>query len=298
MKITGSDHSDTLYGSKNEDIIRGYGGDDLIFVDAHEADGATITDHVYAGAGDDMIRGLEVDYADRSDFAKGEDDETVIDGGKGRDVVVMHLANTTTADNVKFAFLNQIYRFSGVETFAYNLAWMTKAPTFTGTDWNETFTLDLYGTGNKVVAGGGNDVINIVDGSGKFSGGAGKDLLISSFGENTLSGGTGKDVFLFQPSTAASAEQADTSEQEALSGQIEDFHHGKDSLILMVESVTLANLKNLDADTMLGHSRVNFDVFNKTIDYNANSGAVTYKGDFVTSIGVHQNFDFTDVYFL
>jgi Ca2+-binding RTX toxin-like protein len=87
--IKGGDGVDTIYanngdntllGGAGNDIINGYGGDDVIYGGAFAVDATDTTDNIYGGAGNDDIRGNG-----GADYLYGEAGDDSIIGGLGND---------------------------------------------------------------------------------------------------------------------------------------------------------------------------------------------------------------------
>ncbi|RYF89651.1 MAG: calcium-binding protein [Caulobacteraceae bacterium] len=154
--IVGQDGNDILHGGSGMDILNGGDGNDTL-------DGGTGGDTLNGGAGDDLV------WYDPTNF-------DAADGGTGIDTL-----NTT-----RYAS-NLVYNLaSGATGFGESLINFENVVTGAGND-------TIYGSSvaNRIVTGGGNDLVLGGDGDDVISGGDGKDELYGQGGNDTLADGGG-----------------------------------------------------------------------------------------------------------
>jgi Ca2+-binding RTX toxin-like protein len=290
MTIDGTAGGETLHGTKNDDVIHGYGGNDLI-IDRLVQGGVLSSDRIYAGAGDDVIRGGTFDIGLMADTPSAP---SVIDGGSGTNTYTINVTNDAVATsrfNLNAFFLDQVY-LNHVQNRVFTLAWTQTPPVTIGSKWAEDFHITTSYDGSVVKAGAGNDLIYADKGTGHFSGGSGNDILVSSIGQNILVGGAGKDTFVFNAGgTDAGADDS--------GARIRDFDQGHDSLVIAADHVSFGALKDArDASTFLADLHANKSLFTAYVDYDGKSGELTYKGDLVTVLDPHLSIDDKDIPFV
>ncbi|MDR5651596.1 calcium-binding protein [Ruixingdingia sedimenti] len=201
--VTGSDESEVLFGTAQDDVITALGGDDTIHGRAGNdmIDIGTGANYVHAGAGDDtVIHTLGAA-------------QTLI-GGAGTDTLVVQANGNTPV----YLVLNagrvddgQLSDITGFEIFDVRggdgddfVSFGKYDDTFTGGSGNDT----AYGGGGRdrlrgglgddVLYGGtGGDRLYGERGNDQLFGGNGNDTLVGGRGYDTLTGGAGADLFLF-----------------------------------------------------------------------------------------------------
>ena len=211
-RIVGTDDADTLVGTDSDDVILGARGNDAIF-------GGAGDDIIDSGAGNDYLVGEG--GADLFVFGDGDGHDTIdgfeigvdsleISGVRidnlsdispllsqdGQDVLIglsaqqsIRLVNTSLDDVLNGSVDDPADDPADDDGAADNV--------ITGTNGNDTLSID-ESTGNNVVNGGdGNDFINADTSSGDntLNGGNGDDIfsIVDSIGNNVVNGGDGQD---------------------------------------------------------------------------------------------------------
>lgn len=173
--------SDTLLGSADDNLLRGFGGNDSI--DGRDGDdtleGNVGNDTLLGGAGNDLIFGGALSsVTDGNDF---------IGGGAGNDTI-----EVVSGNNTIYAGLGDDSIRGGVDA---DLIFGSAGSNHISTHWG---LLSAVGTGIDTVIGGTGD--DLVDGTGSFAveirGNGGNDNITGSAGNDFIAGGTGNDVML------------------------------------------------------------------------------------------------------
>ncbi|HWW24564.1 MAG TPA: calcium-binding protein, partial [Caulobacter sp.] len=158
VTLTGSAYNNSLTGGAGADVISGGAGFDTLTGGAGNdvLDGGADSDYQRGGEGDDRIVYDAADY--------------VIDGGSGRDTLVLNVAAVVNLANLS---TSQIVGGTYVSSFEnVDASGASAGVTLTGSQYNNSLT-----------------------------GGAGADVILGGGGADLLAGGLGADTFVF---TAAS----------------------------------------------------------------------------------------------
>lgn len=206
VKRIGSDKSETLFGTIDNDILIGLGGDDELY-------GLGGTDILDGGDGNDW---LDAGFGDNEALYGGNGNDTllggginIMEGGSGDDLYyVNHVSDTIREepgqglDTVR-SIVSYSLEFSG---FVENLVLEGNAANGTGNGLNN----EIYGNAADNVLSGkdGNDVLRGGDGNDVLQGDNGDDHLVGGSGSNQLFGGSGNDVYYIQNATTAVFEAA------------------------------------------------------------------------------------------
>jgi subtilisin-like proprotein convertase family protein len=155
----GEDGKDYFYTTTDAAVhMEGWGGDDTLI-------GGVGADFLYGGIGSDSLVA-----GDGDDVLVVDGDDVFIDGGAGRDSVIIDVNENTIID-----FTN------------------TNVESVQGSFYNDQITyntaLDI-----EVFGGSGNDHIIVSDGEDLLSGGNGNDTLIAGGGDDFIFGDAGDDV--------------------------------------------------------------------------------------------------------
>jgi hypothetical protein len=176
--LTGSAFADTLTGGAGWDRIHGGNGDDII-------DGGAGGDWLYGDAGNDRIVYNAAN--------------TTIDGGTGRDTLVLKTGATVDLGNYATSQVvggnAYVKGFEDVDASAASGSVTLKASQYgsglTGGAFADTLT---GGNGNDVIDGGaGDDLIEAGSGNDVIFGGTGNDIIKAGSGNDTIDGGDGND---------------------------------------------------------------------------------------------------------
>jgi len=298
MVAKGTSGDDTILGTSEADVIYGFGGDDIINLRHDEDLGAEILDTVYAGAGDDVIKGITIDVADIGETLRAAaETSAVIDGGAGKDTLRLQIVNTSEK-MPNFAIFQQNTPIRNVENTVFSLAWTQSGQTVTGGRGSEYYDYKFDTSYNVLAAGTGNDVIRTGLATGTFKGNAGNDTLVTGFNAGSeLIGGAGRDTFVFTLNRPMGAR-----EEAAAPASYADFQPGRDRIVISAEitdAVTKVNTKYLE--DVPGHIdlRAHYDLklFDR-IDYSGQSGDLTFRGQYVTTLDAGLTLDHKDFLFL
>lgn len=298
MVAKGTSEDDTILGTPEADVIYGYGGDDVINVKHDEDVGDDILDTVYAGDGDDVIKGITIDVADIDDAMRAAAaPSAVIDGGAGNDTVRIKFVNSLEK-TANFVFYLQAAPLKSIENTVFSLAWTQVGQNVTGGLGREYYDYTTQTSSNILSAGTGNDVIRTGLSTGVFEGNKGRDTLVTCFNAgNQLVGGSGADTFVFTPNKPIVAR-----EEAAAAVSYADFQPGRDRIVIsdeITDAVAKVNTKNLE--DVPGHIGVNahYDpkLFN-LIDYNSATGDLTFRGQHVTTLDTGLTLDHKDFLFM
>ena len=173
--ITGTSGDDLIDGFGGNDTITGLGGDDiLIGGDGDDViDGGTGTNRLYGDAGDDTITSSGTD--DFVDAGEGNNNITlssnaqagIYQSGAGDDIY-----NLQDGYRSRINSNNKLSLNTGAGSDTVNVNTSLEESRFDLEDGNDIFNWNKKSSSNwiTVTAGGGNDIINIKDGSsGYFS---------------------------------------------------------------------------------------------------------------------------------
>lgn len=166
-----------LYGGFRTDLIRGYGGDDVIYGDdSSTANGATF-DSLFGGDGDDQIFANAYSTSSSPTYMRGETGNDYMVGGRGFDDMHGNQGQDTVigGDGNDWVVGGQdndkLYGQAGDDIVYGNLG-------------DDTC---VGGDGADIVRGGQNNDV--------LYGDAGNDWLSGDKGSDTLTGGAGADIF-------------------------------------------------------------------------------------------------------
>jgi Ca2+-binding RTX toxin-like protein len=161
----------------------GVGSDGTIAngIEILEFTGSNFSDDVTAGAGNDILLGM-----DGNDRLVGAAGSNVLDGGQGDDVLVSFGSDTVIGgDGEDRAIIDRSGALSGVG-FDLEIGSGTGGTVFAGVE-AMTFTGSKFS--DVAVGGTGNDILQ---------GGAGSDILRGGLGADILDGGEGDDIYAFR----------------------------------------------------------------------------------------------------
>lgn len=169
---------DKIFGSDKADVLRGYGGNDLMGSGA----GA---DTVFGGLGDDTM--LSGEILDASTYLRGEEGNDSITGGLAFDDI-----NGNQGDDTCYGGDGDDWVVGGQG----NDLLFGDYPELRSS-YSSHFADVVYGNmGNDTCLGGvGSDTVRGGQGNDSVSGGGGNDWLSGDRGDDTISGGSGADVF-------------------------------------------------------------------------------------------------------
>ena len=161
--ITGTDESETLVGTKLNDIISGGMGDD----------------YIYADEGNDII-------------ILSEAGKETFDGGQGDDKLELHLENWTAPEG----FIGEVNLVDG-------WLGSHQSPNVEGSDTiTNVENVTLFGDVDYVMRGDSNDNLFITHGGDdKLYGGDGHDTLKSGAGADEIYGEDGNDILILNEGT-------------------------------------------------------------------------------------------------
>lgn len=227
--LDGGTGVDTLRGGNGANHIV---GSDLSSIEVIEAMGGN--DYVNLAKGQTVLAG------DGNDTINGADDNSVIDGGRGFDVITIGYMSdtrvnltTTRAETVASSANVRILNVEGVEaTTSGNHQFTGSAAankllgyygndTLIGRDGNDT----LFGNydNDRLYGDGGDDLLQGGAGNDWLVGHEGSDRLVGGLGRDTMAGGAGADDFIFGPRHSGLG---------SLRDRISDFQRGNDDIDL------------------------------------------------------------------
>jgi len=184
--------------SKNEMIVDGSGGNDIIASDASISDSLNIRVTLIGNTGNDDLQGIgsNDDFLDASagndTLRLGEGDDTLA-GGNNTDTAVAAYASGSESVNWSLdGVANDSYFGTGGVWSAQSVG----AENLVGGSGNDT----LVGSGgpNTIQGAGGNDSISGVGDADSLIGDGGNDTLDGGSGNDTLVGGSGADALFGQ----------------------------------------------------------------------------------------------------
>jgi Ca2+-binding RTX toxin-like protein len=197
---------------------------------ADTINGTGAADNVRAGAGNDIIYGM-----DGNDRLNGQTGDDTIDGGDGQDTLFGEAGNDRLigggGDDILIGGLNDDY-----------LNGQTGNDHLSGGDGDDA----LYGeAGNDFLSGGaGHDLLGGGDGNDTLKGGTGNDRLSGDLGADTLDGGDGFDFADYSSDAAVIIRLADSKlNAGAAAGDV----------LVNIEGVTGSNFN----DDIIGDDRAN-----------------------------------------
>jgi Ca2+-binding RTX toxin-like protein len=161
------DGQDRAYGGAGQDqFLDGLGNDRYFGGAGHDTIASALgRTWVYGGAGNDRL------------IAHAGFGKTLLDGGKGLDLLELHLTDRTLGVTINLGLAGQMHKIAGGLSFKG-----IERLEFMGTQGADTVTGGKYD--DVLMGDGGNDRLN---------GGAGNDFLWGGSGSNRLLGGAGKD---------------------------------------------------------------------------------------------------------
>ncbi|CAN7351021.1 GH12 family glycosyl hydrolase domain-containing protein [Caulobacter sp. LjRoot300] len=240
--LTGGAFADTLMGGAGFDILKGGLGNDFL-------DGGADADQVRGEAGDDRI---VYDAAD-----------TVIDGGAGRDTLVLKAAAVVHLENFSSSQVTggSAYVLGFEDVDATNAA---GGVTVTGSQFNNTLTGGAFadtlrgGAGFDVLKGGlGNDFLDGGADADQLRGEAGDDRIVYDAADTVIDGGAGRDTLVLN--TAATVNLSAFSSSQVVGG-----------------TAYVSGFEDVDASGATAAVRLNGSAFNNTLI--GGSGADTLAG--------------------
>jgi VCBS repeat-containing protein len=194
--INGEDGADTLMGLAGYDTLNGGAGDDYL-------DGGADGDYQRGGDGADRIVYDAADY--------------VIDGGAGRDVLILKGAATVTLGAFSTSQVVGGAYVTGFEDVDASGA--TAGVTLTGSQFNNTLTGSAFadtlkgGAGFDVLTGGaGDDSLDGGADSDYQRGGDGADRIVYDAADYGIDGGAGRDVLVLNVGATVTLANMSTSQ--------------------------------------------------------------------------------------
>ena len=181
--LYGGDGKDKLNGDNNNDFLFGESGDDVLSGDngADTIDGGQGADRILGGSGNDVLTG-----GDGNDSIDGGADADIVYGslGGGGDDVLNGGAGIDTLD---YSLLSDGIKIDVAKGLAGLINGDTSA---IGTDRISNF--------EKIITGGGDDVLLGNSSADSFFAGSGNDLIYGAGGKDALYGGEGDDIFIYK----------------------------------------------------------------------------------------------------
>jgi serralysin len=196
-RLIGGAYADVLTGGGGADILTGGGGADSL-------DGGAGSDQQRGEAGDDRIA---YDAAD-----------TVIDGGAGRDTLILNTAATVNLGNFSSSQVTggaaHVAGFEDVDASA-----ATGAVVLNGSQFNNTLTGGAFadtlmgGAGFDVLKGGlGNDFLDGGADADQQRGEAGDDRIVYDAADTVIDGGAGRDTLVLKAAAIVHLENFSSSQ--------------------------------------------------------------------------------------
>jgi Ca2+-binding RTX toxin-like protein len=204
--LTGSAADNRLIGGAYADLLTGGGGADILSggAGADSLDGGTGSDQQRGEAGDDRI---VYDAAD-----------TVIDGGAGRDTLILNTAATVNLGNFSTSQISggsaYVAGFEDVDASA-----AAGAVVLNGSQFNNTLTGGAFadtlmgGAGFDILKGGlGNDVLDGGADADQLRGEAGDDRIVYDAADTVIDGGAGRDTLVLKAAAVVHLENFSSSQ--------------------------------------------------------------------------------------
>jgi Ca2+-binding RTX toxin-like protein len=283
---TGNDKHNFIDGTRDDDVIKGMGGDDTLL-------GNRGNDQLHGGDGDDTLSG---DLGNDKVYGEAGDDFLYVSEGKDM------LDGGAGANFLSFQYIYQGMHVSLADhtvTFhtgrGSNTTHFTNVEALQGTGLNDTLIGDVHG--NLLLGSYGNDKLMGVDGD---------DFLMGGDGHETMTGGRGKDGFLF----GAKLVQANVD-------KVTDFNDKDDWLAFDDKSYKgvegkgaghewtgVIDARHIDAEQFqagAGHDaetadiRIIYDSDNGTLYYDSNGSKAGGLGE-IAEIGKHHDLSASDIF--
>ncbi len=241
-KLVGGAFADTLMGGGGFDVLNGGAGADFL-------DGGGDADQLRGEAGDDRV---VYDAAD-----------TVVDGGAGRDTLVLKAAAVVHLENFSSSQVTggSAYVLGFEDVDATDSA---GGITVTGSQFNNTLTGGAFadtlkgGAGFDVLKGGlGNDVLDGGADADQVRGEAGDDRIVYDAADTVIDGGAGRDTLVLN--TAATVNLGAFSSSQVVGG-----------------TAYVSGFEDVDASGATAAVKLNGSAFNNTLV--GGSGADTLAG--------------------
>ncbi|MBK0399887.1 S8 family serine peptidase [Limibaculum sp. M0105] len=189
VEIIGDISDETVVSTSEADVIATAGGNDSVLAGAGDdwIDPGAGRDTVDAGAGDDVV--IDADGLAALSAADS------LDGGAGVDTLV---AIGPWDQSVIFDLGLGLHSAGGLTQQIMNFENLTlsgSAQVIGNDAANEIIvTADFASAGNRIVAGGGDDLVRTGSGDDSIDGGEGRDLLESGLGNDVILGGGSDDT--------------------------------------------------------------------------------------------------------
>jgi Ca2+-binding RTX toxin-like protein len=204
--LTGSAADNRLIGGAYADVLTGGGGADILSggAGADSLDGGTGSDQQRGEAGDDRI---VYDAAD-----------TVIDGGAGRDTLILNTAATVNLGNFSTSQISggsaYVAGFEDVDASAANGAVVLNGSQFNNTLTGGAFADTLMGgAGFDILKGGlGNDFLDGGADADQLRGEAGDDRIVYDAADTVIDGGAGRDTLVLKAAAVVHLENFSSSQ--------------------------------------------------------------------------------------
>jgi serralysin len=206
VERTGSDKSETLFGTDVNDILRGLGGDDELY-------GLDGTDILDGGDGNDW---LDAGFGDNESLYGGSGNDTllggginVMEGGSGDDLYYVN----NVSDIIREEPGEGLDTVRSTVSYSLELSGFVETLVLEGNAANGTgngLNNEIYGNAadNNLSGKDGNDVLRAGDGNDVLQGDNGDDHLVGGSGSNQVFGGSGNDVYYIENATTAVFEYA------------------------------------------------------------------------------------------
>ena len=240
-RLTGGAFADTLMGGAGSDVLKGGLGADVL-------DGGAGVDQVRGEAGDDRI---VYDAAD-----------TVIDGGVGRDTLVLNTAATVNLGNFSTSQISGSTYVSGFEDVDASAA--SGAVVLNGSQYNNKLVGGAFA--DTLMGGAGFDVLNGGAGADVLDGGAdadqqrgeaGDDRIVYDAADTVIDGGAGRDTLVLKTAAVVHLENTSSSQVSGGSAYVSGFEDVDATGVLAGITVTGSQASNSltggsGADTLMG----------------------------------------------
>jgi Ca2+-binding RTX toxin-like protein len=194
--VGGTDFNDVIYGSIEDNNLKGENGTDIIH-------GGAGNDNIRGDEGGNIDQGNDQLFGDAGDDAfKGGAGNDLIDGGADRDRVEYNLETTFTGDDATHGVIVNLSLAALTNVSVVGIANTTVAAGTAIDTRNYVDTLvaieDVQGTGyaDIIVSSSSNSNLEGLEGNDKLTGGTGADDLDGGAGNDELNGGRGSDTLL------------------------------------------------------------------------------------------------------